>query len=213
MTSSSATERIRRNDSDLIGYQRELVRTQQCIPLGRALQIAVGPSDNWRPPEKDPYVEKFGRLIVLRGNPLPLAQSGNQLLVMAPLLADGRVGLPDVPTPNWVVEDWTREEVTGATPRDPAKNRAPMIAQRLTDRCEMVDGKPAALAGTNFLIFQPVVSVVLQPELDKQLVPELWMINFKADTQGRHCAFLVDHKTGESFFYGGTFEINRSSMG
>jgi hypothetical protein len=201
-------------DSDLIAYQRGLVRTQQCIPLGRALQIAVAPSDNWRPPAKDDYVEKFGRLIVLRENPLPIAQSGNQLLIMAPMvMPDGRVGLPDVPRPNWQVEDWTPEEVTGKVKRDPSKNRAPMIPQRLTDRCEMVDGKPAALAGTDFLIFQPVVNVVLQPELDKQLVGELWMINFRADSQGRHCALLVDHKTGESFFYGGTFDINRSSMG
>jgi hypothetical protein len=122
------------------------------------------------------------------------------------------VGLPDVPEPDWVVEPYTHDEVTGKAPRDPAKNRAPFIPQRLTDRCEMMNGQPAVLDGTNFLIFQPVVQLVFQPELNKELAPELWTIFFKPFGQ-RHAAFLVDHKTGEAFFFGGTFEIVRSSGG
>lgn len=206
------------SDADLIQYQRDLVRTQTCIPLGRALQIAVGPSDNWRPKEKDAYVAKYGRHMILRDNPLPIAQQANLLLVTAPLtLMDGRVGLPDIPDPDWVPPDYTEDEVTRKVIRDPAKNRPPILTQRLTDRCEMMDGQPAVLAGTNFLIFQPVLFVIFQPELNKEMAPEVWTIKFRptrtAGGDDRHCAFLVDHRTGEAFFFGGTYEILRPSGG
>jgi hypothetical protein len=209
MTSSPAALNT---DADLIQYQRDLVRTQNCFPLGRALKIAIGPSDHWRPPQMDPYVAKYGRLLELRGNPLPIAQQAGQMLVMAALFADGRVGLPDIPDPDWTPPQWTEEEVTGKVPRDRAKDKPAMLTQRLTDRCEMVDGSPAVMHGTDFLVFQPVISVTFQPELNKEMVPEVWIAEFRP-LAGRHCALLVDHKTGESFFFGGTFEIKRPAGG
>lgn len=200
-------------DADLLKYQRDLVRTQNFIPLGRAKQIAIGPSDFWRPTQVDDYLAKFGRFMELRNSPLPLGQQSGLLLVTAPMVQmDGRVGLPDVPNPSWKPPAYTEEEVTGKVQRDPAKDKPPMIQQRLTDRCEMVDGQPAVLEGTDFLIFQPVVSVVFQPELDKKMVAELWTIEFRP-LNGRHCALLVDHKTGETHFFGGAFEIRREAGG
>jgi hypothetical protein len=75
----------------------------------------------------------------------------------------------------------------------------------------MVDGQPALLEGTNFFIFQPVLTVAFQPELNKNLTPDIWTLQFRP-RGGRHCAFLVDHKTGECHFFGGAFEI-RSATG
>lgn len=208
-----ASRAVLNTDADLIQYQRDLVRTKNCIPLGRALQVAVGPSENWRPPEQDAYVRKYGRLLVLRDNPLPIAQQAGQLLVTADLkLPDGRVGLPDIPDPDWTPPNYTAEEVTGIVKRDRMKDRPPMLTQRLTDRCEMINGSPAVMAGTDFLIFQPVVRVLFQPEIEMQMVPEVWIAQFRA-VGDRHCAFLVNHKTGESFFFGGAFEILRPSGG
>jgi hypothetical protein len=210
MTSSPATLST---DADLIQYQRDLVRTQNCFPMGRALKIAIGPSENWRPAEQDAYVRKFGRLLELRGAALPIAQQAGQMLVMAELrTADGRVGLPDIPDPDWKPADYTDDEVTGKVKRDRRKDQPAMLTQRLTDRCEMYEGQPAVMQGTNFLIFQPVISVTFQPELNKEMVPEVWIAQFRP-VGGRHCAFMVDHKTGESFFFGGTFEILRPSGG
>jgi hypothetical protein len=201
-------------DADLIQYQRDLVRTQQCNPLGRALKIAIGPSDNWRPADPDVYVRKYGRLLELRGQPLPIAEKAGLLLVTAPLITrDNRVGLPDVPEPDWNPPEWTPEEVTGKVARDPQKNKAPLITQRLTDRCEMMNGQPAVMQGTDFLIFQPVVSVTFQPELNKELLPDVRLLRFRNDVNGRCCAFLVDHKTGEAFFFGGVFEDVGASGG
>jgi hypothetical protein len=208
MTPSSAA--ALNTDADLIQYQRDLVRTQNCFPMGRALKIAIGPSDNWRPAEKDPYVAKYGRLLELRGASLPIAQQAGQMLVMAPLIAGDRVGLPDIPDPDWAPPAWTEEEVTGKVARDRRKDQPAMLTQRLTDRCEMVGGQPAVMEGTDFLIFQPVLSVTFQPELNKQMEPEVWIAEFRP-VAGRHCALLVDHKTGESFFFGGAFEIKRPS--
>jgi hypothetical protein len=204
---------ITNTDSDLIQYQRDMVRTANYTPLGRALKIAIGPSDNWRPGEMDPFLQKYGRLIELRNAPLPIAQHGDQVLITAPLtMADGRVGFPDVPQPDWMPPAYTDDEVTGKVARDPRKNKAPMLPQRMTDRCEMYNGEPAVLEGTNFLIFQPVVSVTFQPEIGKEMVPEVWLAEFRP-AFGRHCALLVDHKTGESFFFGGAYEIRKPSGG
>jgi hypothetical protein len=198
-------------ETDLIQYQRDLVRTMNFVPLGRALKIAIGPSGNWRPAQMDPYVAKYGRLLELRHSPLPIAQNAGQVLALAPMVQpDGRVGLPDIPNPDWMPAAYSEDEVTGKAKRDPAKDRPPMLTQRLTDRCEMVDGQPAEMAGTHFLIFQPVLTVAFQPELEKEMASDVWTLEFRPHS-GRHCALLVDHKTGETFFFGGAFDIRTAS--
>jgi hypothetical protein len=208
-----STATARNTDADLIQYQRDLVRTQKYIPLGRMLKIAIGPSDNWRPPEGDTFLAKYGRYIDLRNSYLPIAQAGELLLVTSEMVQpDGRVGLSDVPDPDWAPAAWTEEEATGKTPRDPAKDRPPFLQQRLTDRCEMMGGQPAVLEGTDFLIFQPVLRVVFQPEENKKLNADVWVLVFKPKA-GRHCAFLVDHKTGECHFFGGSFEVQTAPGG
>lgn len=205
---------VQTSDADLIAYQSELVRTGKFTPAGKMSKIAIGPSANWQEPkDADPYLKKYGRFIDLRGNFLPIGFADPKIiLITAPLLVrrDGawQVGLPDVPVPEWRAPDWTEAEVTGLVKRDPEKNRAATVAQRLTDRCEMVNGQPAVLEGTDFLIFQPVEKATFQPEINEQLAEEMWIINFYP-LGPVHPAFLVNHKTGECHFFGGTFDIER----
>lgn len=149
------------------------------------------------------------------------------------------VGLPDVPAPDWKAPAWTAEETgyrtdgsplnkdfpgqpEGWTPkhgrsgvsRDAAKDIAPMLPQRLEDRAERPGGRLGVLEGTNFLVFQPVLQIVYQPEVitdgKPQLQAALWMIMCLADTAevpARHPALLVDPRTGEAHFFGGRYDI------
>jgi hypothetical protein len=86
-----------------------------------------------------------------------------------------------------------------------------MIPQRLEDRCEMPNGRIGVVEGTNFLIFQPVLRIAFQPELDRQLVAAVWTIECVYDpaTQTSMC-LLVDRQTGEAHFFGGRYDIIRT---
>jgi len=186
--------------ADLLLYHNELVRTGQYTALGRMSRIAIGPNAKYVPPPADPQIQKFGRLIDLRGQFLPIAQSMDRsmVLVTATLTnSEGRVGLPDLPHPAWAPEQWSEEEVKDSTKRDPKKDQTPMIPQRLEDRTN------ERLQGTGFLVFQPVLRVTYQVELDKKFQPVEWRISFRPDNAGVHCAFLVHERTGECHFFGG----------
>jgi hypothetical protein len=203
--------------ADLIGYQRELIRTKQFRPIGRIKMMQFdAASADWLAPEGDPFIAKFGRLMDFRRNFLPLAESldGTLLLPTAPMLvrdASGvRVGLPDVPDPDWKPDLWTPEESRGEVKRDPAKDKARMIPQRLEDRAEKPGGRLGVLEGTNFLVFQPLVEIMFQAEILGQMVPGLQKIRAYPDTTetpARHMCLLVDPKTGETLFFGGRYEL------
>jgi len=199
-----------RSPADEIKFMQDLIRTGRYLPLGRMQKIAIAPSADWQPPAGDPQIAKYGRLIDLRERVLPIAQSldHSAVLVTAPLLdRGGYVSLPDVPDPNWKKPLYTREEVTGEVARDPAKENAPMIPQRLEDRaCGRV-------RGTDLLVFQPVISATFQPELEKRLVPTAWLLKFKRAPDGTEPALLVDVKTGWCYFYGGLFDIDMERSG
>lgn len=101
---------------DILKYRNELVRTGNYLPIGRMQKISIEPSADWTPPPNDPVIAKFGRLIDLRDRFLPIAQSPDKsmILVTAPMVGrDGRVGLPDVPMPDWTPPAFTHEELEG----------------------------------------------------------------------------------------------------
>lgn len=203
--------------ADLIDYQRELIRTKNFFPLGRMKKIVFGLSTNWSPPEGDPFIRKFERVIDLRERWLPLSQSPErtQLLVPAAMVdRAGVVGLPDVPDPNWRPDPWSEEETTGIVSRNPDKDTPRMLPQLLEDRCERPGGRLGKLEGTNFLVFQPVVGIVFQPELSGQLQAQWWTIEAKHDPATlTDMSLLVDPVTGETLFFGGRYDIVTSSEG
>lgn len=235
--------------ADILKYQNDLVRTGKYISLGRMQKIAIGPTAGYVPPATDPYIRKFGRLIDLRDQFLPIAQSPDRgmLLVPAPLVNrfTNRVQLPDVPDPDWTPAPIAREEFEGQEitltfaedrlreceqkgdlraaaqwraardnikaghpvrmpyDRPVEKDRPHMIPQRLEDRTNEL------LAGTNFLVFSPVLSVTFQPELEKRLVADAWIITFGHNPSDRtDASLLIDRQTGETHFFGGLYDIS-----
>jgi len=223
------TASLTNSPADILKFQNDCVRTGQVEPLGRMQKISIGPNASWSPKTQDATMQKFGRFIELRDQPLPIAQSldKSMLLVCAPLLhkVSGRVELPDLPDPNWAPGQATKEEVEGmevvrhgvtvrAFPNDKdwpggpvTSNRvAPMVKQDLVARAE------GFLEGTNFLIFSPVLRVTFQPEINKRMTADAWIIECKHDPATRtDMALLVDRATGEVHFFGGRFEILGSS--
>jgi hypothetical protein len=156
------------------------------------------------------------------------------------------VGLPDVPDPNSRPGALSPEHMgyrpdgtpfneqypgqpAGWTPKDlkPGQRTAPlpevsavgMLPQRLEDRCELADnGTPGCLEGTNFLIFQPVLRIVYQPEIIEDGRPKMqaamWTIDcidqdgqLLLDASGQCATLLVDPRTGETHFFGGQYNI------
>lgn len=235
--------------ADILKYQNEIVRTGKYISLGRMQKIAIGPAAGYTPPPADPYIRRFGRLIDLRDQFLPIAQSPDRmmLLIPAPLVnkSTNRVQLPDLPDPDWTPAVRTREELEGQEitltfaedrlreseekgdlraaaqwraardnikgghpvrmpyDRPVEKDRARMIPQRLEDRTNEL------LEGTNFLVFSPVLSVTFQPELEKRLVADAWIITFGHNPADRtDASLLVDRQTGECHFFGGLYDIS-----
>jgi len=213
--------------ADIIAYQRDMIRRREYKVLGKIARMQFAPSGDWQPPADDPYIAKFGRIMEFRGRFLPFAESLDRtmLLITAPMIAfdengdNKHVGLPDVPDPEWVQAPWTQDESLGKVKRDPLSNRPKMIPQRLADRAERINGRPALLEGTNFLIFQPVTQIQFQPEVGGELMPDLWFLggkpseakpeDFYDPATQTYMVLLVDFKTGESFFYGGRYEFYR----
>lgn len=208
MNAASWVRKMFGSDSlmDMVSYQRQLVRTKNYHRLGVAKKIAIGPSENWSAPAMpDPYIARYGRMIDLSRFPVPVSQSvdGSIFLFSRPLMRDRDYsGLPDVPNPAWISVPWTVEESVNPDLRDPEKNRCPMIPQRLTDRCERQEGQPAEVAGTNFLVFQPLRQVVVDMR-----DMGLWCVEFFPDTEGRSPSLLVDHSTGEALVLFGRFDF------
>lgn len=206
----------------ILKFQSDLIRTGDYLPLGKMQKIAIGPNAAYIAPVNDPIIAKFGRFIELRNRPLPLAQSRDRSMLIVPALlqdASGRVELPALPDPGWTPPPPSQEDiegvemvdtVTGRKWREPAKTSArdnvPMLPQRLEDRAE------GRLEKTNFLVFSPVIGISFQPEIEKRMVGDAWLIECRFNPVDRtHMAMLVDQATGAVHFYGGQFEILGSS--
>jgi len=214
------TEKLTMTPVDELKYQNELIRTGDVLPLGRMQKISIGPSAAYTPPAGDAYIAKFGRIIDLRDRFLPIAKSrdGSMILVTAPLRdLEGRVSLPDLPDPGWTPAPPSREEILGRQEIDKVSGKevtipytdlariAPrMIPQRLEDRTnEVLEG-----TGGKILVFQPVLRMTFQPELEGRLVGTAWWIECKFNPVNKtHCALLIDRSTGETHFFGGCYEV------
>lgn len=82
------------------------------------------------------------------------------------------------------------------------KDTASMRPQRLEDRTVKM------LEGTNFMVFQPLINLAFQPEIEKRLVGTAWTIQFAFNSaDNTHPALLVDRQTGETHFFGGIYDI------
>lgn len=205
----------------MLDYRNTLVRTGKYFPLGRVQQIAIAPSEGWRPPDNDPLIDLFGRLMRFVRRPLLIAQSEDrsQILALGGIIGnDGYASLEDLPDPRWQQPEKTKEDIEGivqidpltkreyrtAPPFNPAKHQAPLIPQRLRDRAE------AKMEGTDFLVFSPLISMPFQPDIDNKMEGTVWTVVWGYNpADGTHPTLLVHERTGETHFFGGRYDIQR----
>jgi hypothetical protein len=214
--------KLKMTPADLIAHQNDLVRTGQCIPLGRMKMIAIGPNAACPPrPTWDTFMQKWGRLIQFRDQELPIAQYAGMILVTAPLVSrDGFVKLPDLPDPTWRSAPWTEEELHGKQMIHPETNKpysvpVPRPVEKDTPRMLPQDLRARAegfLEGTNFYVFSPVLSISFQPEENQKMLGTFWAVNCTPNpADGTSPTLLVDAQTGETHFFGGLYEIVRAA--
>jgi hypothetical protein len=205
--------RLTMTPADILKLQNDWVREGKCIPLGRLVEVAIGPHQNWHPEDyqNDPYIRRNGRFMRFayrtRRNvqagmvPLAWGPDNSTLLVGAHLRnEDGYPELPDVSPPEWAPEPWTPAESQGLVERDPAKDTRPMIPQRLRDRAD------GYMEGTYFYTFSPVLFITFQPELKAGLWRIVCLPDFTVQPAA-HTTLLVERRTGEMHFFGGRYEI------
>lgn len=191
--------------ADELQYQNDLVRRGEIEYIGQVVQISIGDDGEYERPVGDPLIDRWGRLMQLGSLALPLAQSMDHSTLLVPgrlVRQDGVVDLPDWKDPSWRAADWTNDEREGRVLRDAAKDQAPLVPQRLVDRTSRL------LENSNFMVFQPVLFLVVHPELEGMVLPTFWKIIFGPRySDGRHTSLLIDRATGETHFFGGRYEI------
>lgn len=191
--------------ADELNYQNQLCRRHEFEFIGTIVSIAIGEDSEYERPIGDPLIDRWGRLMQFGNLALPLAQSQDRSCLLVPgalRRQDGIVDLPDWKDPAWRCADWTADEREGRVVRDPKKDQAPLIPQRLIDRTSRL------LENSNFLVFQPVLYVVVRPELDGMVLSTFWkIICGPRGSDGTQMSFLVDRQTGEAHFFGGRYEI------
>lgn len=209
---------VTNSPADIIAWQAEQVRNRNYELIGHIWKVVLEASHGAAVPQQrvanvvGTCLDWYGYENVNGKNLLPrLAQSRDRgtLLLLDPVKrADGKVGLPDIPDPNWVPRKPTKLELQTTVPLQ----KAPMIPQHLY---EEQSGQPIGrargqLKGTRYLVFGPVVQILVRPMVDNKLIDEGWFFQCGVDkSNGTHMEMLIDQDTGEAFFFGGQFQIYR----
>lgn len=209
---------VTNSPADQLNYQAEQVRTKNYELVGHIWKVVLEASHGAATPQKSVAsavgcaLDWYGYENVNGKNLLPriaLARDRSTLLLLDPVKrADGKVGLPDIPDPTWIPRKPTKAELQTTVPLQ----QAPMIPQHLY---EEVNGQPTGrargqLKGTRYLVFGPVVQILVRPMVDNKLIDEGWFFQCGVDnSNGTHMELLIDQDTGEAFFYGGKFQIYR----
>jgi hypothetical protein len=202
--------------ADVIQFHGEQIRAGLYDEIGRVWAIVLEAAAGAAVPTKavtdsqGVRLDFYGLESVKGRNLLPriaTTKDKRSLLLLDPILdQDGRPGLPAIPDPTWKPSTPKAEEICW----DPSKHRkgakppvykpaaAPMIPQKISDRAR---GK---LRDTEFLILGPIAQILVRPEgLATGII-----LQCGADLRGgRAMELLVDHRNGQSFFFGGRYQI------
>jgi len=210
---------------DIFKFQNETVAAGNYEFLGRCKKIVLEAEEGAR--TQAPHVTaKIGHVLDWYDTPhpqggtvrnyLPIGQTRDHKMILAlehVVKRDfqGRltpeVGLPDMPDPGWKPMQPRNTEEAEALEEARRKGEvgvlmAPMIPQDLNQLTSKIVG------GTEFLVFQPVVQILFQPEINGALQATYWTLLCSFDPATRtEPAFLVNRRTGEAHFFGGRFEI------
>jgi hypothetical protein len=215
--SASATA-ITNSPADTLKWQQDQIRTGKFEMLGFIWKIVLEASRGAAVPQAHvarmlgSCLEWYGYENYKGKNCLPrVAQTldRSSLLMIDPVRrVDGSVGLPDIPDPTWQPKAPTAEELQTTVPLQ----KAPMIPQHLY---EEEAGQPIGrargqLKRTRFLVFGPVVQILIRPLVADKLIDEGWILQCSGNpATGKQMELLIDQDNGQAFFYEGKFQIYR----
>jgi hypothetical protein len=203
----------------VLKFQNDCLRTRNYEAIGRIQRIVFEvTSGMYIPPElaEDLKSDPMGPCIEFFGqeNWLPIAQvkaAGQQdfLLPLAPVKrSDGYIGFPDKPDRHWVPT--TGPETKKITDPKTGEVSYKMVheAPRMLKQ-DLRNFSTGILRGTNFIVYERVAQILVKPTG----LAEGWILNCRENPADQtHMTFLLDHKTGQSHFYGGQYEITRPGV-
>ena len=209
--------------ADVIAWQMDCKRAGQFQLLGKIWMINFEASAGAHVPGKN-VADQLGTRIEFyneSGGPEvvgpEIAQTGpkGSLLILDPIVrADGAVGLPDIPQPDWKPPVPNKKQLTGKVAYTPPK--APMIPQHLIDRGDGFGGRARGqikAGSATYLVCGPVVQIVVRPmDEQRRILPNAMILKALpssplAGVQATLMELLIDSATGEAFLYGGRFEV------
>ena len=209
--------------ADVIHWQHECIRNGQFQVLGKIWMITLEAAAGAQVPGRN-VSDRLGSRIEFyndRGGPEvvgpQIAQTGprGSLLILDPFVrADGAVGLPDIPMPDWAPPVPSEAELTGAKAYQPPV--APMIPQPLIDRGDGYGGRARGritAGASTYLVCGPVAQIVVRPMDEQQrILPNAMILKCLPSTpvpgtQATLMDLLIDAHTGEAILYGGRFEV------
>ena len=198
------TERIRLGDYEMVGFIWKVVLEASRGAAVPQLQVSrtLGSCMEW-----------YGYENYKGKNYLPrVAQTKDRssLLLLDPIKrVDGSVGLPDIPDPTWQPKPPTDEELQTVVPLQQAR----MIQQHLYEEDAQhnpIGRARGQLKGTRFLVFGPVVQILVRPLVGDKLIDEGWILQCGVNpATGKHMEMLIHQDTGQAHFYEGKFQIYR----
>jgi hypothetical protein len=226
MSAATATE-VTNSPASTFDWQREQIRERKFEQLGYVWKIVLEASHGAAVPQSSVAqsigcaLEFYGYGNMLGQVKYPrVAQSYDRstLLMLDPVrklavedrrIVDQGVGLPDIPDPTWVPRPPTAEELTSTVPLQQAR----MIPQHLYEENEAHEPTGRARGvwkGSRYLVFGPVVQILIRPIQADRMLDEGWILQCGVDpATGKHMELLIHQDTGEAMFYGGKFQIYR----
>lgn len=203
--------------ADVIFWQGECIRSGAFQILGKIWMIALEAAAGAHVPGKS-VADRLGSRIEFYnslGGPdvigPRIAQTGpkGNLLILDPFVRDdGTVGLPDIPDPTWAPPIPTEKQLTGI--KAYVQPKAPMIPQHFVDHKDGYGGRARGqirAGSTVYLVCGPVSQMVIRPIDEQNRILPNGLILKALPWNGTQMELLVNPQNGESFLYGGRFEI------
>lgn len=199
------TEQIRENKYEMVGYIWKIVfeAARGSATPQASVASTLGSCLEWYGYENFKGQNKLPKIAQT------LDRSSLLILDQIRRVEDGKVGLPDIPDPKWQPKTPTAKELQTTVPIQ----KPSMLSQDLYEEDAQHNPTGRArgqLKGTRFLVFGPVVQILVRPLVGDKLIDEGWIFQCGVNPgTGKHMELLIHQDTGQAFLYEGKFQIYR----